>query len=233
MAKLGYDKYVFQAGDAGDFIMRFASADFPNGVVAGLSNFWVVPPNEADLERYARKETSDDENYTIEAYRRFIDSSWAYGQIHQTRPQRLAIALTDSPVGLAMWIYDGLRSSVADASIWTPELIITWTMMHWINGPYGTFGLYKNGAKDGTISTKGIGLDLPYVSQPIAISEFPYDLWYRTPLDWAQRAGNVKQRNVHPRGGHFAAFDAPDLLLEDIWRFFGNKEESNTGVFFT
>jgi hypothetical protein len=73
---------------------------------------------------------------------------------------------------------------------------------------------------------------MPYVPQPVAISEFPYDIWYRTPLEWAQRGGNVKYRNVHARGGHFASFDAPDLLLEDIWRFFGDKELSRTAVFF-
>jgi hypothetical protein len=59
---------------------------------------------------------------------------------------RLAIAMTDSPMGLAMWIYDSVVHGVVDPNIWTPELLITWTMMHWICGPYGAFGLYKNGA---------------------------------------------------------------------------------------
>ena len=67
--------------------------------------------------------------------------------------------------------------------------------------------------------------------QPVAISEFPYDLWYRTPLDWARRGGNVKYRVVHERGGHFAAFDAPDLLVNDIRKFFGDRETSGTSVF--
>jgi pimeloyl-ACP methyl ester carboxylesterase len=147
MNKLGYKKFVFQGGDAGDFINRYLASDFPASVVSGLSNFWVTPPNESDLERYSNGETSADENYVIEAYQKFIDKSWSYGQIQQTRPLRLAIGLTDSPVGLAMWIYDALRTSVPDPGIWTPDLIITWTMMHWINGPFGAFGLYKNGAK--------------------------------------------------------------------------------------
>ncbi len=67
--------------------------------------------------------------------------------------------------------------------------------------------------------------------QPIAISEFPFDLWYRTPLDWAQRGGNVKYRTVHETGGHFPSLDTPELLLDDIWRFFGNRELSGTAVF--
>jgi hypothetical protein len=84
--------------------------------------------------------------------------------------------------------------------------------------------------QDGAISPNGIKM-LPYVHQPIAISQFPYDLWYRTPLDWAQRGGNVKYRTVHKRGGHFCSLDAPDLLLDDIWRFFGKSELSGTTVF--
>ncbi len=147
MLKLGYKKYVFQGGDAGDFINRYAAVDFPDSVVSGLSNFWVIPPDESDLERHAKGETSEDENYVIGRYQGFIGKRWSYGQIHQTQPLRLAAAMTDSPVGLAMWIYEALRSSVPDASVWTPELVITWTMMHWIVGPYGAFGLYKNGAK--------------------------------------------------------------------------------------
>jgi pimeloyl-ACP methyl ester carboxylesterase len=146
MIKLGYKKFIFQGGDAGDFINRYLATDFPESVVSGLSNFWVIPPIESDLQRYSKGETSEDETYVIKAYQRFISDQWSYGQIQQTQPLRLAIGLTDSPVGLAMWIYAALRSSVADPDIWTPELIISWTMMHWINGPYGAFGLYKNGA---------------------------------------------------------------------------------------
>lgn len=150
MRKLGYDRYVFQGGDAGDFINRYAAVDFPDSVVSGLSNFWVVPPSPDDLERYDHAQSSDDETYLIELYRRFTSQGWAYGHLHQTRPLRLAVGLTDSPVGLAMWIYDSVRGGVDNPeAIWTPERVITWTMMHWINGPYGPFGLYKNGAKVG------------------------------------------------------------------------------------
>ncbi len=48
------------------FINRFAASDFPDSVVSGLSNFWVVPPSDRDLERYAKGETSEDENFLID-----------------------------------------------------------------------------------------------------------------------------------------------------------------------
>lgn len=72
---------------------------------------------------------------------------------------------------------------------------------------------------------------MPYVAQPVAISQFPRDIWYRTPLEWAKRAGNVVALSRHDRGGHFAALDAPDLLVDDMRAFFGDGKRSGTSVF--
>ena len=77
---------------------------------------------------------------------------------------------------------------------------------------------------------QGIEL-IPYVSQPIAISQFPYDIGYRLPLEWAKRGGNVQLLSKHERGGHFAALDAPDLLVGDVRKFFGDGTLSGTKVF--
>jgi len=71
----------------------------------------------------------------------------------------------------------------------------------------------------------------PFVTQPVAISEFPKDIWFGTPLDWARRSGNVVQRIVHNTGGHFAALETPELLLQDIYTFWSNDSLSNVGVF--
>jgi hypothetical protein len=57
---------VFQGGDAGDLINRYAAVEFPEIVVSGLSNFGVTPPREEDLVRRAQNQTSDDETYVID-----------------------------------------------------------------------------------------------------------------------------------------------------------------------
>lgn len=233
MQKLGYERFVWQGGDAGDFIGRFLSIDFPAAVVAGHSNFWMVPPTAEDLQRQAACQTSADEDFVLAQQRQFVEGHWSYGQVHQTRPLTLAAGLTDSPVGLALWIYDICAACTDDAeAVFVPERLVTWTMMHWINGPYGAFSLYKNGRKDGVISLQGIG-SMPYVTQPVALSQFPRDIWYRTPLAWAKRAGNVVALARHDRGGHFAALDAPDLLVDDVRAFFGDGARSGTSVFRT
>ncbi|KAF2167470.1 hypothetical protein M409DRAFT_66038 [Zasmidium cellare ATCC 36951] len=224
MQQLGYSRYVMQAGDAGGIIMRYQAHFYPEAVLAGLNNFWLVYPNSTDLERYAMNLTTPDENHVIESMTGFVAHQWGYGQIQQTRPLRLAHAMTDSPVGLAMWMFDGMFAAVENPEIWTPETVITWTMMHWIQGPYAAFRLYHEGSKDGAFTIDSFE-DLPFVDRPMAISEFPKDIWYRTPLNWAQRTGNVQTRYVHSYGGHFPAWETPHELLPDIWDFLGRISE--------
>lgn len=84
--------------------------------------------------------------------------------------------------------------------------------------------------QDGAINLSSINL-LPYVSQPVAISQFPYDIGYRTPLSWAQQAGNVVSRSVHDKGGHFPALTDTQALLEDVRKFFADRKLSKTIVF--
>lgn len=146
MVQLNYTKYVIQAGDVGGIIMRYQAHLFPDNVLAGLNNFWVVSPSRSDRERYKKNETTSDETYIINLIDTFFNKHWAYGQIQQTKPLRLAHAFIDSPIGLAMWIYDSVSGVVENKAVWTPEEIITWTMMHYIQGPYAGFRLYKEGA---------------------------------------------------------------------------------------
>ena len=129
-----------------------------------------------------------------------------------------------------MWIY-ALMDGIIDPRDfqWTHEDIITYSLMYTIQGPYGGARLYRETQKDGAWYKFGFGT-LPFVSQPVAISEFPYDLGYKLPLSWARRGGNVKKRYVHEHGGHLAAYEVPELLLHDIWDWFGDGEVSGTSV---
>lgn len=146
MKQLGYHKYVIQGGDAGGIIMRYQAHYHLESVISGLNNFWVMSPSEEDRKRLLDGQSSDDEVAVTKRLDYFLTELWAYGQIHQTRPLRVAHALTDSPVGLAMWLYDGMWPAVEDIGLLTLKEIITWTMMHWIQGPYGPMRIYKEGS---------------------------------------------------------------------------------------
>jgi len=144
--QLDYPKYVIQGGDFGGFTLRYMAGEFPETVVSALSNFFLVPPNSTDLARFAANATTEEENSQIIDLGEFEAHYAGYRDIQQTRPLQLAVAMTDSPVGFAAWIYDFMFNHV-DAYPWTAEEIITWAMMYWIQGPYGGFSMYKEIAK--------------------------------------------------------------------------------------
>lgn len=231
MRQLGYSKYVIQGGDFGGVILRYQSHLFPNHVVSALSNFWVIQPDENDMRRLAEGLSTSDEVAYINTLETYINQESGYRLTQATQPLTLAFGMTDSPLGNAMWMY-ALMAEVIDPAVmaWTPDQIITWSMMYYIQGPYGGMRFYKEVLKDGGFATLDFGT-LPPAQVPVAISQFPYDIAYRMPLSWAKRGGNVLQRTVHDHGGHFAAYEVPELLLNDIWSWFGDKEVSGTKVF--
>lgn len=232
MSQLGYQKYVVNGGDLGSVILRFQAASYPDNVVSMLNNFWLIKPNAADLARRARNQTSPDENTYLQHRDLYINERSGYRLLQQTVPLTAAYPLTDSPLGFALYAYSVMRELLDPTSSfkWTPEEIITWAMMYLIQGPYGGLRFYLEVAKEGAFDGLEYGT-YPYVHQPVAISEFPYDLGYGLPLDWAQREGNVVRRTVHTHGGHLPAYEVPDLLAHDMWSFFGDPELSGTKVF--
>ncbi|KAL1631824.1 hypothetical protein SLS56_004186 [Neofusicoccum ribis] len=216
MVQLKYEKYVINAGDLGAFILRYQAASYPSNVVSTICNFWVIEPNATDWARFASGQTTDDESYYMQSIHAYETQLSGYRFTYQSLPLSIAYAMTDSPLGFAMWIYN-LMDKAIDHSlhIWSPEEIITWALMYLIQGPYGGFRFYKESAADGALVEFGFGT-MPFVKQPTAISLFPFDIWYRLPLDWAQRQGNVKARYLHDRGGHFAAYEVPELRIQCI-----------------
>ncbi|KAM3083548.1 hypothetical protein ACMFMG_004197 [Clarireedia jacksonii] len=169
--QLGYPQYVIQGGDFGGFTLRYMAGQFPNTVISSLSNFSPIPPNATDLERYAAGETTAEENAYIESLQLFNSMYAGYRDIQQTRPLQLAVAMTDSPVGFAAWIYDFMFNHV-DSYWWTPEEIITWSMMYYIQGPYAGMRMYEEIAKVGTWQNEGF----LYVNNPTGVASFPKDI---------------------------------------------------------
>ncbi len=142
MQQLDYTQYVVQGGDFGGAILRVMAGDYPSSVVSILSNFWITPPNATDLLRYQQGLTTADENTTIHNFDTFTSQSSGYRIEMETQPLQVAIGMTDSPLGNAMWNYN-LMVHAVDHYRWTPEQIITWSMMYYIQGPYGGMRFYK------------------------------------------------------------------------------------------
>ncbi|EHK19946.1 uncharacterized protein TRIVIDRAFT_46819 [Trichoderma virens Gv29-8] len=229
MHQLNYTQYVIQGGDLGGIILRYQANSYPESVVSVLDNFWTQEPTADDWARFNQKQTTAEETAYLNGVKGFQTYASGYVAIQSTRPLQLAIALTDSPIGFAMWIYDFMAAHGVHP--WSLEEIVTWSMMYLIQGPYNGLRFYKEFQIEGAIDGPGFGT-FPYVPVPVGVTQRTQDLGWSLPLDWAKRGGNVTALYRHELvGGHFPAYQTPDSLAEDIWDFFGNHSISGTGIF--
>lgn len=174
MAQLSYPRYVVVGGDLGAFILRQMAGNYPDNVISVLSNFWIVVANTTDLARYGAGTTSAEENVTIQVQQNYDQHRSGYRFMMQTIPLQVMIGLTDSPLGNAMFNYN-LMFAAVDRYVWTPAEIITWSMMYYIQGPYGAARLYKEAFAEGLFTAFSNGNAYPFVTQPVAVSLFPKD----------------------------------------------------------
>lgn len=191
MQQLGYSKYVMQGGDFGGMILRYQANMYPENVISALSNFWVIQPGDDDIRRLAQGVASYEEVSYINSIENFINNESGYRLVQQTKPLTAAFAMTDSPLGNALWMYSLMENAIDPSDFaWTPDEVITWSLMYYIQGPYGGMRLYKEMVNDKAFAGFGFGA-LPLVTQPVAISQFPRDVGYGLPIDWARREGTL------------------------------------------
>ncbi|KAG9101623.1 hypothetical protein FS749_005161 [Ceratobasidium sp. UAMH 11750] len=227
MKKLGYKRYLAQGGDWGALVCRaFALyhqdtclGTHLNMLVAGLPSFlknpWASAKTMLGFAGLPGGISADEVN-ALKKAETFMKNGLGYYQVQSTRPQTLAFSLTDSPVGLLAWIGEKLYSWT-DNYPWTPEELITWTMLYWINGPAGGLRYYKeNGIH--SRSRSGMEIRTKWSPVPLGFSNFPGEM-YRPPSEWVGACQNLVYYKAHGRGGHFAAWEVPELLIDDTRKF--------------
>ena len=210
---LGIRRYVASGTDIGAGVARRLALRHPGSVVGiHVSSVADAPAPDGDPSL-----TQAERAYKSAAVRWEADEG-AYEHVHDTRPQTLAFALADSPVGLASWIVekfhawsdhggDLLRTFPAD-------LLIDNLMIYWASGTIGSsIRAYHESARFRPVSDRG-----GFVPVPTAVSMWPKDLVI-APREWAARSCDVRQYTVQPRGGHFPAHEAPALYADDLRRF--------------
>jgi pimeloyl-ACP methyl ester carboxylesterase len=211
---LGYDRFVAQGGDWGSFISAYLAYSVPEHVIG-------IHINLIPLRREPPTVNADDPE--LKAYRAELEywlrEETGYSTIQGTKPQTLAYALTDSPVGLAAWIVEKFRTwSDCDGDIersFSRDDLLTNIMLYWVSGAIGSsFWPYYARQHD--------GWPLPAdqrVAVPTAYQSFPRDILH-PPRVLAERAFNIQRWTVSPQGGHFAALEEPQRLAEDVRAFF-------------
>jgi pimeloyl-ACP methyl ester carboxylesterase len=217
MNRLGYTRYVAQGGDWGspvsEAMARQAPAGLlgihinlpaavPAGVAAALASGGPAPSGLSDQERAA-----------FDSLDNLYKKKRAYAAIMGTRPQTIGYALTDSPAGLAAFIYD--YNDGEPERLLAKDDVLDDITLYWLtNSATSAARLYwENGGRPVIIAA---AQKTDEVSLPVAITVFP-DEYYQAPETWARRAfHNLTYFHKADKGGHFAAWEQPEIFAQEL-----------------
>ena len=208
---LGYERFGAQGGDWGSAVTSSLAEQYPANV-AGIHLNLVI----GRMARLVGETVSPE----VEAYRAemagWVRDESAYSITQGTKPQTLSYALNDSPVGLAGWIVEKWRAwSDCDGDVersYTKDELLTNVMIYWVTQTINSsVRLYRENR--GEFGRTG------RIETPTAVAMFPKEISH-PPRSLVERGYNVQQWTEMPRGGHFAAMEEPELLVEDVRAFF-------------
>ncbi len=211
---LGHDRYAAQGGDWGAFVTSRLAFDHPEQLHGIHLNLLGV---RRDLT--LADTGTDEEKQFIKELQFFLKEETGYQAIMGTKPQTLAFALTDSPVGLAAWIVEKFRSwsdcnGAIENAVSRDEMLSNITL-YWATGAINSASWPYYARAHGP-------WPIPHgnrVAVPTAYAAFPKEI-LRPPRSIAERFYNIQRWTAMPKGGHFAALEQPQLLAEDIRAFF-------------
>ena len=225
MQRLGYTRYVAQGGDWGNAVSEVMALQQPPGLIGIHTNMAATVP--ADVSKAlsagcpAPAGLSADEKHAWDQLDDFYKHGLAYAQEMSNRPQTL-YGIVDSPVGLAAWMIDhDIRSYLMIARVFDGQTegltradILDNITLYWLtNTAISSARLYWDTAQ---LSTGGGFFDVRGVKLPVAVSAFPDEI-YQAPKSWAEKAyPKLIYYNRLPKGGHFAAWEQPQLFAEEL-----------------
>ncbi|HEY2806423.1 MAG TPA: epoxide hydrolase [Gemmatimonadales bacterium] len=219
--QLRYERFGAHGGDWGSTITEHLARSHADAVV-GI-HLTDVP----FLHLFQKpRDLSHTEQSFAEAAEKWQQKEGAYAMIQGTRPLSLAYGLNDSPAGLAGWIVEKFRAwSDCHGDVesrFTKDELLTSITLYWATGTIdSSFGLYYDASNAGAMAwiVEMIRKWTGSSSVPTGFASFPHDL-LPPPRAWVERFYNLVRWTEMPRGGHFAAMEEPELLVEDIRAFF-------------
>jgi pimeloyl-ACP methyl ester carboxylesterase len=220
MHRLGYEHYVAQGGDQGAAVTDAMGGQAPAGLLGihlnllrqGLGNISGFPAD------------SEEERAAVAAISTFRTSGFGYFLEQGTRPETIGYALLDSPLALAAWILDHDTDSyykISRAFVdgkpsgnLTRDHILDNITTYWLTGTGASAARsYWEGARAGALAA---GQAPPVVSLPVGFTTFPGEI-FRAPRSWVEKLyPNLIYFNEVHKGGHFAAWEEPELFSEEI-----------------
>ena len=225
MQRLGYTRYVAQGGDWGNAVSEVMALQQPPGLLGIHTNMpATVPANISKAIAFHEAPPSGltaDERNAFDQLVDFYGKGLGYALEMSNRPQTL-YGIVDSPVGLAAWMIDhDIRSYLMIARAFsgkteglTPDDVLENVTLYWLtNTAISSARLYWDTTQ---VSTGGGFFDVRGVKIPVAVSVFPDEI-YAAPRSWAERAyPKLIHYNKLDKGGHFAAWEQPQLFVEEM-----------------
>ena len=227
MKRLGYKRYVAQGGDWGAPIASAMARQTAAGLLGIHINLpATVPPEIAALLATggpAPAGLSEKERAAFNSLDTFYKKYRAYGAMMGTRPQTIGYALTDSPVGLAAWMYD-YNNGEPERTLTKDEMLDDVTLYWLTNTAASSARLYWETSGRSVILSASQKTE--EISLPVAITVFPGEV-YRAPETWARRAyRNLIYFHEVEKGGHFAAWQQPELFAAELRAAFKSLRDS-------
>jgi pimeloyl-ACP methyl ester carboxylesterase len=210
MKGLGYRRYGAQGGDLGALIAKELGLLQPEGLVGvHLQQIFASPTGApGEMEKLTPFELDGFKN--LDLFKKYS----GYQAIQEKRPGTLSYGLTDSPAAVLAWnaeLFFGFEGQ--GAQLIDRETYLTHASIYWFTGTAGSAAnIYFEDAQTGS------GYREDWNATPTGVAVFPWD--FRSVKSFAQRGNNIVHWTEMPHGGHFAAMDAPDLLVEDVRTFF-------------
>jgi pimeloyl-ACP methyl ester carboxylesterase len=228
MKRLGYEQYVAQGGDWGAGIVQTMGRQAPKGLLGIHTNLPSAVPDEIGAALGGAPlpaNVTDEEKASFEALDKFLKGGdLAYVTMMGARPQAVGYALTDSPVGLAGWmlVHPGFEHwTFGDDPKQSPtrdDVLDNFTLYWLTNSLASSARIYWE--HRGKVLISSSAWKTTDISVPVAVTVFPDEV-YRPPLTWAKRAfPNLIYYNKAEKGGHFAAWEYPQLFSEEMRKAF-------------
>jgi pimeloyl-ACP methyl ester carboxylesterase len=231
MRRLGYDHYVAQGGDVGAAITDAMGRIAPEGLI-GIHTNLLVTVLAAPLPA-----TTDEEKAATEQLDTFRATGFGYFLEQATRPQTIGYALLDSPVALAAWMLDHDTDSyykVSRAFVdgqptgnLTRDHILDNITLYWLTGTGASSA--RSYWESGQAQAKAGDQAPPPMTLPFGFTTFPGEIW-KTPRSWVEESyPNVIYFNEVDKGGHFAAWEEPELFSAEMRTAFRSLRDTHNG----
>jgi pimeloyl-ACP methyl ester carboxylesterase len=219
MARLGYDRYVAQGGDLGAIVTDVMGRLAPEGLLGIHMNLLVTT-----LAGGPTPGNTEEEKAGLDQIKIFTTSGFGYFLEQSTRPQTIGYALLDSPVALAAWLLDHdtdsyqkiSRAFVDDQATGglTQDHILDNITLYWLTGTGASAA--RAYWEIGRAQAMGAGQAPPAVSVPVGFTTFPGEI-FQAPRSWVELSyPTLTYFHEAERGGHFAAWEEPQLFAEEL-----------------